>query len=103
MLFSFFNRVDELVVEVSSSGDGDAINKLKGTENAAGAVVAAAQIDAAAIRAAAQQNAIGTMQAAKINAEGLVAATTINMHPENEMYDSVTGPLFGVTGHALSL
>ena len=73
----------------------DAINKLKGTIETAAAMNNVGQLQANATIAAANRVAAATITAAETTKDGLITATTINMHPENEMYDNVTGPLFG--------
>ncbi len=69
----------------------DTVNKLTGVLETAAATKEVGRLQAAAMI----QMANATSEAAKTAAKGLVEATKINMHPENEMYDSVTGPLFG--------
>ena len=73
----------------------DAINKLAGAIATSGAMNHVGDVTAKANVDAAERIAAATMRAADINREALVRSTSISMHPDNEMYDSVTGPLFG--------
>jgi len=72
----------------------DAVNKLKGTENMAGAAIAAAGEQSRAIVIGAQQTATAMIRAAQLNADGLVRATTESVRAENGMFDDVTKPMF---------
>lgn len=72
----------------------DAVNKLKGTENMAGAAIAAAGEQSKAMIIASQHTATGMIHAANLNAEGLVRATTESVRAENGMFDDVTRPMF---------
>jgi hypothetical protein len=73
----------------------DAINKLKAAIETATAMNNVGQLQANATIVAANQMSKAMRDAAIAQARGLVDSTTINAHPDNEMYDSITGPLFG--------
>jgi hypothetical protein len=73
----------------------DAINRLKGTLETAAVMNNVGQLQAKAITDAAIYAAKAQRDAAQLNKEAVIVSTDIVSHPENAMYDSVTGPLFG--------
>jgi len=73
----------------------DAINKLKAAIETASAMNNVGQLQANAAIVASTRAAQAAEASARTTADGLVRATEINMHPETEMFDNVTGPLFG--------
>ena len=81
-------------IEMARASNLDAVNKLKGTENAAGAVITAAKLDAGAIMAAAYRTAAATENASKQQADGLYRATEESVAAENGVFRSFTQPIF---------
>jgi hypothetical protein len=73
----------------------DAMNKLKGVLETAAAMNNVGKLQADATVAASIRLAQATRDAAKTAGDSLIIATGVNSHPDNEMYDSMTGPLFG--------
>lgn len=73
----------------------DAINRLKGTIETAKVLHDVGRLQANATIVAGNRAAQAVEVAAARAADGLKEATGIQAHPDNAMYDSVTGPMFG--------
>ena len=79
-------------MEKARAAQLDAANKLKGTENAAAAVIAAAVEQAKANVAASNALAGATRDAAIANARGMVEAMGVGTYVDNTTFDGLTKP-----------